>query len=77
MRGVWKRDYGPATWAPSGETDGSDKPDQLLPRHIPTLPGVTVRAFEMLTLAEISVGGGYQGVLPDQERPFKRAIKTA
>jgi hypothetical protein len=38
MRGMWKRGYGKATWAPSDERDGSDMPSLLLPRHISTLP---------------------------------------
>ena len=51
MRGMWKRGYGQTTWAPSDERDGSDKPDLLLPRYIPTLPKVRVHHFGNGTLA--------------------------
>jgi hypothetical protein len=51
MRGMWKRGYGKATWAPSDERDGSDKPNLLLPRHISTLPWNSRTGFELLNSA--------------------------
>ncbi|MCJ7838697.1 MAG: hypothetical protein MUP61_05735, partial [Burkholderiales bacterium] len=41
----------------------SDKPDLLPPRHIATLPAVTIRVLEKLPLAENSAGPARQGLI--------------
>ena len=76
MRGVWKRGYGKATWAPSDERDGSDMPNLLLPRHIPTLPRARIRGIEDLPFETIwgsAAGKGRKAdrVGPEYHRPLR------